>query len=361
MVRRRAQVLGLALLVAIASVAAPAGQARTVAALPDRLSDAEFWKLSEEFSEPNGYFRSDNLLSNELFYPEVLPELVARIKPGGVYLGVGPEQNFNYIVAIRPRMVFITDVRRGNLHTQLMYKALFELSADRAEFVSRLFTKPRHAGLAAESTGTQLMQAYWDVATSEQAVFDANLKAIQDHLTRSHQLPLGKEDLEGIAAVYGQFYWHGPSITYNSSNGGGRGNNMANYAQLMSATDDRGVGQSYLATEAGFRFMKDLENRNMVVPIVGNFGGPRALRAVGQYVRDKGAVVSVFYLSNVEQYLRQDGLHGVFCANVATMPLGPESTFIRSQSWGGGGGFRNLLGDMQAETQGCAAPAAGQR
>ena len=91
MVRRRAQVLGLALLVAISFVAAPSGQAQTVAARPDRLSDAEFWKLSEELSEPNGYFRSDNLLSNELYYPEVLPELLARVKPGGVYLGVGPE------------------------------------------------------------------------------------------------------------------------------------------------------------------------------------------------------------------------------------------------------------------------------
>ena len=64
-----------------------------------------------------------------------------------MYLGVGPEQNFTYIAAMRPRMAFITDIRRGNLHLQLMYKALFELSADRAEFVSRLFTKPRPAGL----------------------------------------------------------------------------------------------------------------------------------------------------------------------------------------------------------------------
>ena len=63
-----------------------------------------------------------------------------------MYLGVGPEQNFNYIAALKPKMVFITDIRRGNLHTQLMYKALFELSADRAEFVSRLFTKKRPGG-----------------------------------------------------------------------------------------------------------------------------------------------------------------------------------------------------------------------
>ncbi len=112
-----------------------------------RLTDEEFWQLSQDLSEPNGYFRSDNLLSNEFYYPEILPPLLRQAKTGGVYLGVGPEQNFNYIVAIRPKMVFITDVRRGNLHTQLMYKALFEMSSDRADFFGRLFTKKRPDGL----------------------------------------------------------------------------------------------------------------------------------------------------------------------------------------------------------------------
>jgi hypothetical protein len=353
MVRRRVRCVGFAVLVAVAVAAGVVGRAAGFDTLPTRLSDAEFWALSEQLSEPGGFFRSDNLLSNELYYPEVLPGL-APIKPGGVYLGVGPEQNFNYIVALRPAMVFITDIRRGNLHTQLMYKALFELSADRAEFVSRLFSKPRPAGLTAESSAERLMQAYLDTATSAQPVYDQNLKAIVDHLTKTRSLPLPAGDLDGIAAVYEQFYWFGPAITYNSSsNGGGRGGSMTNYAQLMMATDTNGVARSYLASEETFRFMKDLESRNMIVPVVGNFGGPRALKAVGQYVRDHGATVSAFYLSNVEQYLRQDGILGTFCANVATMPLAPSSTFIRSQSAGGGGVFRNTLGNMQDETHGC--------
>jgi hypothetical protein len=363
MMRRRVPIAGLALLVgaALASGGSRLGAVRAADTLPARLTDAQFWALSDTMSEPNGYFRSDNLLSNELYYPQVLPDLLARVKPGGVYLGVGPEQNFNYIVAIRPKMAFITDIRRGNLHMQLVYKALFEMSADRADFVSRLFTKPRPAGLTAASTATQLMQAYWDVETSAKDVFDRNLQAIKDHLTRTHALPLSPDDLDGIDYVYGAFYWYGPSITYNSSNnnGFGRGGNMSTYAQLMTAADDQGREQSYLASEAGFRFMKDLEQRNMVVPLVGNFGGSRALRAIGQYVRDHHATIGAFYLSNVEQYLQQDGIWGAFCGNVASMPLDPTSTFIRSQSWGGGG-FRNSLGNMQAETDACAVPSRGR-
>jgi hypothetical protein len=328
--------------------------------LPERLTDQEFWRLSQELSEPNGYFRSDNLLSNELFYPEILPQLLRQAKTGGVYLGVGPEQNFNYIVALRPRMVFITDVRRGNLQTQLMYKALFEMSADRADFFSKLFTKRRPDGLTDATTAMDLVARYWDpsAVTLGEDVYKRNLQAIKDHLTKSpHQLPLPKEDLDGIEYVYYNFYWFGPSITYNSSTSGnsGRGN-MATYADLMAASDAEGIGRSYLASEETFRFLKELQSRNLLVPVVGNFGGPRALRAVGQYIRDHGATVSAFYLSNVEQYLTQDNLWGQFCANVATMPLDETSTFIRSGQRGfgrGGGGLRNELGSMLAETRGC--------
>ena len=44
-------------------------------------------------------------------------------------------------VALKPAMAFIVDIRHGNLDVHLMYKALFELSKDRAEFVSRLFSR----------------------------------------------------------------------------------------------------------------------------------------------------------------------------------------------------------------------------
>jgi hypothetical protein len=329
--------------------------------LPSRLTDEAFWQLSQQLSEPNGYFRSDNLLSNELFYPEVLPQLERQTRAGGVYLGVGPEQNFNYIVALRPRMAFITDVRRGNLHTQLMYKALFEMSSDRADFFGRLFTKKRPDGLTGSSTATEIVAKYWDrsAVTLGEEHYRRNLQAIKDHLTKGpHRLPLPKEDLDGIEYVYYNFYWFGPSITYNSSQPGGRGNNMATYADLMSATDADGAVRSFLASEETFRFIRDLESRNLIVPVVGNFGGAKALRAVGQYVRDHGATIAAFYLSNVEQYLTQDGTWGQFCANVATMPLDETSTFIRSGQRGfsrAGGGLRNVLGLMQAETRGCAA------
>ena len=157
----------------------------------------------------------------------------------------------------------------------------------------------------------------------------------------------------GIEAVYWAFYWYGPSITYNSTSGGGRGFSTT-YYDLMVATDGAGLARSFLASEENFRVLQELHRRNLFVPVVGNFAGPKALRAVGDYVRSRGSFVMAYYLSNVEQYLYQDGLWQRFCANVASLPLDDRSTFIRSMSGGGGGrGLVNYLGNMRSETRGC--------
>jgi hypothetical protein len=329
---------------------------RVVAAsLPTRLSDQEFWQLVTESSEPEGFFRSDNLLSNELGFQNVVTDLIRGTKRGRVYMGVGPEQNFTYITATRPAMVFIVDVRRGNLELQLMYKALFELSADRAEFVSRLFSRPRPTGLTAKSTAADIFGAFAKVARSE-VLHAQNLAAIQNRLMKTRGLDLSKDNLDGIAYVFNAFVRYGPAIRYSSTSSFG-GSYQPNYADLMTAADQSGLTRSYLASEDNFKFMKDLESRNMVVPVIGNFGGPKAIRAVGKYLKDRNATVSAFYLSNVEQYLRQDGLWYAFCANVATLPLDDSSTFIRSVRRPGdatpGFGLASELAGMVSAVQNC--------
>ena len=316
---------------------------RPAADLPARLSDREFWQLSQESSEPGGYFRSadiTNLTSNELWYQHVIPNLLARATPGGVYLGVGPEQNYTYMTALRPGLAVIFDVRRGNLNLQLMYKAIFELAKDRADFVSMLFAKPRPAGLGPTSTVDEIFSAFAGSKTSEE-LYVRHLGAIRAHLTRTRGLPLPDPDLAAIEAVYRAFYLGGYYVRASPS-----------YWELMIATDAAGAPRSYLATEEGFAWLKDLQARNLVVPVVGDFAGPSAIRAIGAWLKSRGATVTAFYLSNVEQYLLQDGRWNVFCANVAALPLDGSSTFIRSTS-GGGRGFVNSLGAMAVETRGC--------
>ena len=347
-------------LVAPRAQTAPVGQAAGTASapvtLPTRLTDAEFWKLSSEFSEPNGSFRSDNLLSNEIWFQYLVPELKAYLPSGGVYLGVGPEQNFTYIAALEPRMVIIFDIRRGNMHTHLMYKALFELSSNRAEFASMLFSRQKPAELTKDSTVQQIFTALAAAPTSQER-YKENLKRVTDHLTKTRGLPLPPEDLAGIDYVYGNFYYYGPGINYNSSTnagGGGRGA-MSTYASLMTATDGAGAFRSYLASEDLYNVMKGLHAKNLVVPVVGDFAGPKAIRSVGKYLKAANATVTAFYLSNVEQYLNQNGVWQTFCNNFASLPLTEKSTFIYSQSGGGGGGggglnsfYRPMLAEVKS-------------
>jgi hypothetical protein len=326
-------------------------------AIPSRLADQEFWKIVVEFSEPNGSFHSDNLLSNEVWLQRVIPELLQRARPGRIYMGVGPEQNFTYIAALRPKMVFIVDVRRGNLDLHLMYKALFELSRDRADFVSRLFSKKRPETLNPTSTAMDIFNAFGSVERSD-VLYRENLKAIQDQLVSKHGWKLSEEEVQGIKYVYDAFFEFGPGIQYSSTGSFG-GRNQPSYADLMVATDENGQPRGYLASEQNFSILKDLESRNMLIPVVGNFAGPKAIRAVGKYLTEKGATVSAFYLSNVEQYLSRDSLWSDFCRNAATLPLDESSMFIRAVRGGryGGAGFgfglNSALGLMARETKSC--------
>ena len=173
--------------------------------LPARLSDAQFWSLSAHLSELGGTFRSDNLLSNELGMQAVIPELLRVSKTGRVYMGVGPEQNFTYIAALRPKMAFIVDVRRGNLDLQLMYKALFDLSADRAD-VRGASVLEEAAGRArrVEQRGEIFARLYGHAAS--ETLYRWNLQRSLDDLTLAHKLALLPEDVSGIGDVYHAFF-----------------------------------------------------------------------------------------------------------------------------------------------------------
>ena len=316
---------------------------RAADTVPARFSDQEFWKIVSDFSEPNGSFASDNLLSNEARFQYVIPELVKMAKPGRAFVGVGPEQNFTYIVALNPSIAFIIDIRRANLDLQLMYKALFELSADRADFVSRLFSRRRPEGLRPRATAAEIFAAYTAVKPSDE-LYLQNLRAVTRQLVTTHGFALAKNDLDAIEGVYDVFHRYGPSIQYSSSDGGI--GNQPSYLDLMVATDMDGRARSFLASEDSFQLVKDLETRNMIVPLVGDFAGPKAIRSVGAYLRGKGTTVSAFYVSNVEQYLRLFRNWNTFCGNVQALPLDETSAFIRAGRGGRVARGNTLLSEL---------------
>lgn len=324
--------------------------------IPVRLADTTFWRMMHEYSEPWGVFRSENFVSNETSLQWVIPQLQKTVTPGGVYLGVAPDQNFTYIVALKPSLAFIVDIRHQNAMQHLMYKAIFEMTNNRTEFLSMLFARPLPASMDTATGAIELFQAIAPLP-ADSARYVRNFAAIKDRLMKFHKYALNDSELVSLDCVYGSFFSQGPGITYNFGSscrnpggyGGGRGGGggvgnrgfgyMPNYLNMIAETDGSGLSRSYLANEANFRMIKDFEERNLIVPLTGNFAGDKALRAVGNYVRDHGATITAFYVSNVEQYLFQQGDEASrFYRNVETLPLDSTSQFIRSSSGGFGGG-----------------------
>jgi hypothetical protein len=302
------------------------------------MNDQEFWDLIDAFSEPAGTFTvSDNFVSNEPRFAENVRWLRST---GGVYIGVGPEQNFSYIARLRPTMVFIIDIRRENRNLHLLYKALFELSDDRADFVSRLFSRPRPPGLGPTASAGEIFTEYHGVLPSPEQ-YTTNAALVRERLLTAHGFTLAQVDLDWIDRAFRAFYTDGPGIRF----WGSRVDVDAvqpSYRQLMTAEDWTGQSRSFLSTEEGFRFVRDLHSRNLIVPLVGDFGGHHALQRVGDYLRQREEVIRAFYGSNVGVYLNNEQA-SAFCRNLAALPAARGASFIES----------NRVGSLTSKLRAC--------
>jgi len=305
---------------------------RVAAAADIQVSRAQFAQYTDDLSEPEGFFDTDNFISNETSYLHVIPELRRRVKPGFVYLGVGPDQNFSYIVHTQPALAIITDIRRQNMLEHLLYKAIFDLSATRAEFVAMLFSRevPR-----TDARSLSNLLAAMRSGKNDQR-YRTNLASIRNRLLQGYGLKLNSEDLGRIEKVYRTLYDDGLDLRFSSI---GR-NNAANYPtfeSLLLQTDRNGQLQGYLATEESFQWMKRFEAENRLIPIVGDFAGPKALKAVAAFLKKNGLMVSTFYTSNVEYYLFENAQWRPYVDNVRALPLSDDAVFIRAYFTNAGG------------------------
>ncbi|MEW6128958.1 MAG: hypothetical protein AB1757_18110 [Acidobacteriota bacterium] len=297
---------------------------------PESLSAAEFSRLVRELSEEGGYFRSDNFTSNETSYLHIVDKLKQLGATGGAYLGVGPEQNFTYIAKIRPRIAFLIDIRRQAIIQHLMYKAIFHLSPTRPQFLSRLFSKPlpKEKAPAADVPINDLLN-FFSQAAADDKTYEANLAAVRKTIQEDFQFPLSEEDQHSLDYVYKSFRADGLDISYRVE--GTWGNNyFPTFREIIAGTDLNGKQGNFLATTDDFNFVRDMHRKNLIIPVVGDFGGKKAIVAVGDYLRKNGFTVTAFYTSNVEQYLFGSSSFAAFAENVRKLPMTEKSLFIRA-------------------------------
>jgi len=297
--------------------------------LPAQYSDSEFWRMVTDFSEASGDYQFENFVSNEISYQEVLPELSRRAKPGSVYLGVASEQNFTYIDVVRPKVAFIFDVRRQNTLQLLMYKALIEMADNRADFLSLLFSRKRPAGLDANSTAEALFRAYADAQPDPQ-LYTSTLRSIKDRLVRQHRFALSADDVQKIEYVFNVFSRGGTRMDYGFASSAPNPY-VPSYHALAVATDGRGKNWVYLNREESYKRIREMQQKNLIVPLVGDFTGTKAIRTVAQYVKDHGSTISVFYISNVEDYIQPQ--YAAYLSNLAALPTDNSTLLIRFEPY----------------------------
>jgi hypothetical protein len=320
--------LALIALTALLGVARlPVGAADT---LPAQYTDAEFWRMVTDFSEAGGDFPNENFVSNEISYQEILPALSRLAKPGGVYFGVATEQNFTYIDVVRPKVAFIFDIRRQNTLQLLMYKALFEMADNRVDFVSLLFSRKRPAGLGANSSVEDIFQAIAEAKPDPQ-LYAATLQAIKDRLIRQHRFTLSADDQKKIEYIFSIFSRGGPRMDYGFASSAPNPF-VPSYHALAVATDGRGKNWVYLNREDSYRYVREMQRKNLIVPLVADFMGTKTIKTVSQYVKDRGSTLSVFYISNVEDYILAAGWPA-YLANLATLPADNSTLLIRFEPY----------------------------
>ena len=258
--------------------------------LPKQLSDRTFWKLVVDISEPGGFFRSDNLISNETTFQQPIPELQKRSSPDGVYLGVGPDQNFTYITALRPRMAFIIDIRRQNMLLHLMYKALIETSTDRADFLSRLFSRPRPADLDKSSTARQLLDAFSRRRRTRRC---SRRTCRRSWIVWSSGTDFRCRTTTGAASSSSTRRSTPRDRTSATRSRAAVRRALVPDLRRADGADRPQRAQPQLhVREESFRVLRDFQRNNLIVPVVGDFGGEKAIRAVGSYLREHDATVT---------------------------------------------------------------------
>jgi hypothetical protein len=300
----------------------------------ERLSGAEFARLVQTLSEEGGYFFSDNFTSNEDSYLTVVDKMKELGATGGAYIGVGPEQNFTYIAKVRPRIAFIVDIRRQAIIQHLMYKALFQLSPTPADFLSRLLSRPMKGKIPEPKDSIDAVIAFLSGIPADNQAYTENLATLCKIIQQDFKFPLSVQDQDTLDYVYRNFRDQGFEIGFDiSGTWSRRFGHLPVLREIILQKDLKGTQGNFLANAEDYAFVRDMHSRNMIIPVVGDFGGKKALASIGDYLRKKGYVVSVFYASNVEIVLFDWGMSGTFQAfveNIKKLPTNERSLLIRS-------------------------------
>ncbi|MDI1475095.1 hypothetical protein [Polyangium sp. y55x31] len=307
--------------------AAARASAVVSASAPAAPAYGPFGELVRSLSEPGGDFISDNLISNETSYLQTADALAAR-PAGGVYIGVGPEQNFTYLALTRPRLAFIVDIRRDNLLQHLYYRFLFEEAESRSHFLALLVGRPYDAATAPPADADiDAVLKHAESKAPDPKLFATTVDRAMKRMQETYGVTLTDKDKRSLARMTQVFFDKQIDLRFELKENSGR--KYPSLRELLGGADPAGKKRGFLATDAAFRFVQAMEREGRVVPIVGDFAGDGAFPAIAAFLQKNDLRVSTFYVSNVEQYLLEPPTWTKWIRNVAALPRMDDAIFVR--------------------------------
>ena len=322
------------------SASAPASTPAPVAAAPSSaldasapepssaVSQADFARLFRELSEPDSYFFSDNYISNETSYLQVTRELATLAEKHAAYIGVGPEQNFTYIALTEPKLAFIIDIRRGNALEQLLYKAAFDGAKTRAHFLATLLGREwQESGDPGADASIEQVIAHAEKSKADEPSFVRIHAALTDRIGKGYGIALSAADTKTLLETHRAFFEKGLGLRFELKEQNGR--KYPSLGELLAQKSPQGASAGFLASEQAFRLVQRLERENRILPVVGDFAGDHALAKIAEELRRRDLPVSVFYTSNVEQYLMEPEKWKAWVKNIDALPSNEQSLFLR--------------------------------
>jgi hypothetical protein len=279
--------------------------------------DRRFDQIVRALSEPNAGPGSDNLMTNEDSFTRICTSIDRQVAPGGVYIGVGPDQNFTYVAHARPALAFIVDYRRRNLLLHLYHQALFALSKDRAAYLSRLTARRPKSLPAADATAEALVSAF-ENAPMDRALLDATAADVTRFLQPLNLV--ADAEWADLATIGAKLAGPGMSARFLA---------LPSYPTLGRLAV---AGGHMLASESLYQRVRSRQLSGRIIPLVGDLAGTSAMPALAAWLRAQGLQVAMIYLSDVEFFLLRDGKFARFLENLQRIPWAEGALLARSTS-----------------------------
>ncbi len=197
---------------------------------------------------------------------------------GGVYLGVGSNQNYEMIGWAKPTFAVLIDFDQMVVDIHKLYKVAFEHAESPDQFIE-----------------------FWSSGQSDRL--------------RQFVRAAFPDDRQFLAVMKARRY---------------AGQRIYKKLQRTQRRHKRQKLASYLTDAGQYGDVRRQVQTGHVIAIRGDFTGTKTMRALGDLLKKHRQTVRVFYISNCEQYFKYDSN---FRHNINSLPVDTASLILRTRVW----------------------------